>query len=93
MTTDQAIALLVALGGGAFIREIVTGLWKWATGRQESERSTIQKAWADLDSETAYRRRVTEHAHELRRRLIDLGHGDDLAPFPSRTPPDPPKTK
>lgn len=87
MTTEQIITLVVGLGTGGLLRELVVGIWHWATGRQTAERSAVQQAWRDLDSEMAYRRRVSEHAHELRTMLIAAGV-DELPPFPSRTGPD-----
>lgn len=86
MTTDQLITLIIALGGGAFLREAVVGVYRWATGGQARERSALRQALADLDAESAHRRRVTEHAHELRRMLIDQGvPTEDIPPFPART--------
>lgn len=84
MTTDQMIALIVAVGGGAFVREIVVGLWRWLTGRQTRERSTIQRALRDLDRESPYRRRVEEHASEVRRIAVNHGLADELPPWPER---------
>ena len=87
MTTDQIITLIVALGGGAFLREAGMGVYRWATGRQARERSSLRRAMADLDTESAYRRRVVEHAHEIRRIAIDHGiPSDELPPFPACTP-------
>ena len=87
MSTDQIIALIIALGGGAALREIVVGVYRWVTGGQARERDALRAAMSDLDSESAYRRRVVEHAHEIRRIAIDHGiHADDLPPFPPRTP-------
>ena len=87
MSTDQIIALIMALGGGAALREIVVGVYRWLTGGQARERAALRAAMSDLDSEAAYRRRVVEHAHEIRRIAIDHGiHIEDLPPFPPRTP-------
>lgn len=87
MTTDQLITLIVALGGGVFLREAGVGIYHWATGGQARERSALRQAMTDLDAESAYRRRVTEHAHEVRRIAIDHGiPSDALPPFPTRTP-------
>lgn len=84
MSIDQIIALVIALGGGVFFREIVLGAWKWLTGRQERERKTLQQVMRDLDSESSYRRRLAEHAAELRRILIENGLSDKLPDFPTR---------
>ena len=90
MTTDQLITLIVALGGGAFLREAGVGIYRWATGGQARERSALRQATTDLDTEAAYRRRVTEHAHEVRRIAIDHGiPSDALPPLPARTQPPP----
>lgn len=84
MTTDQIIALIAVLGGGVFFRELVTGVWKWLTGRQTHERNTLRAALRDLDLEASYRRRVEEHASEVRRIAIEHGLADELPPFPDR---------
>ena len=72
--------------------------WRWrlrarngrviATGESHTrERDALRAAMSDLDSESAYRRRVVEHAHEIRRLAIDHGiPADELPPFPPRTP-------
>lgn len=88
MTTDQLISLVVAFGGGAFIQQGIKGIYWWVTGRQSRERSALRQAMTDLDTEAAYRRRVTEHAHEVRRIAIDHGiPSDELPPFPARNQP------
>lgn len=90
MTTDQTIALIIALGGGAALREITVGLYRWITGGQARERSALRQAMTDLDHEASWRRRTAEHAHELRRMLLDRGvPSDELPDFPARTSIDP----
>lgn len=80
------IALLVALGGGAFLREVGTGLWKLLTGRQDRERTALRQALRDFDAESALRRQWTECAHELRLIAIQAGvPRDQLPEFPSRS--------
>lgn len=87
MSTDQIIALIIALGGGAALWEFAVGVYRWLTGGQARERAALRAAMTDLDSEAAYRRRVVEHAHEIRRIAIDHGiPAEDLPPFPPRTP-------
>lgn len=92
MTTDQIITLIVALGGGAFLREIAVGVYRWLTGGQSREQTALRQALAEVDAEAAHRRRVTEHAHELRRMLIDQGvPTEDIPAFPARIPLPPPE--
>lgn len=87
MTTDQLITLLIGIGAGGMVKELVTGAWRWVTGRQATERSTIQRAWADLDAETMRRRRAEEYAYRLRSLMIERGWGTELPEFPSTIEP------
>jgi hypothetical protein len=102
VTTEQTIALIAALGIGTIARELITGLARWVTGKQDRERSAYRALIADADRahaavdteraradhEASYRRRATEHAHALRRQLLDLGVApNDIPPFPSSTTP------
>lgn len=85
-TTETVIAVIVALGGGTIAREIITGLARWITGRQDRERSALRQAYADLD---AARDRADEERdradsesaradHEAARRRIITEHAHDL---------------
>ena len=98
MTTEQTIALIAALGIGTIARELITGLARWATGKQERERTAYRDLIADADRaraaveteraradrEATRRRIIAEHAHVLRTHLIEAGvPADDIPPFPS----------
>ena len=98
MTTEQTIALIAALGIGTIARELITGLARWITGKQERERSAYRALLADADRahaaveteraradrEATHRRIVAEHAYQLRHLLIDLGApAADIPPFPA----------
>lgn len=85
MSTEQVIALIAAVGGGAVFREVVGGLWKWVTGRQKAERDAIQA----LEAERRYRVQVEEQMYWLRASLIRLGRPDLVPPLPQRGEPAP----
>lgn len=99
MDPTTVVAILTALGVGGVLGEIVRGVVGWLTGRQGRERAALRQAYADLDEardettrarvdvdrEASYRRRISEHAHALRRQLIDAGL-IPVEPFPPRTP-------
>lgn len=93
MTTDQVITLVLGLGAGGLLREVVMGLWRWLTGRQDAERNQVQQAWRERDEEATRRRQISEYAHQLRVILIAHGLGDEAPPFPGNPynhPPEPP---
>ena len=88
-TPETITALILALGGGATFREIVSGLHKLLTGQQTRERDSNQLLIKDnkelqltVDAEAARRRRVEEHASELRRIIIENGLKDQLPEYP-----------
>lgn len=83
MTATEWAAVLTALGAGATGKELLMGLWKWLSGRQDAERLEMRRLRADLDRAEADRRRISEHASELRRILIEAGTpADRLPPWP-----------
>ena len=82
LTTDQVITLVLGLGAGGLLREVVMGLWRWLTGRQDAERAQVQQAWRERDEEATRRRQLSEYAHQLRVILIAHGLGDKAPPFP-----------
>ena len=88
LTFEQTIALIIALGGGVFFREIWTGAWKWFTGRQTRERDSLQLALRRYDKEAERRRKLEEYASSLRRIIIEAGLEKLLPPFPSTPDPD-----
>ncbi len=102
MTTEQTIALIAALGIGTIARELITGLARWVTGKQDRERSAHRALIADADRvhaavdtergradpEASSRRRATEPAHALRRQLLALGVPPNATPpLPSSPTP------
>ncbi len=83
MTATEWAAVLTALGVGAAAKELVTGLWAWMSGRQDAERGRMRRVIAERDHAEADRRRISEHASELRRLLIERGTpSTELPPWP-----------
>lgn len=74
MTTEQAIALIIAaFGTGGLATQVIPGLWRWITGKQARERDLIRKAYAEADAEARERRRLAEEVATLRLILIRQG--------------------
>lgn len=90
-TPEMVVAIIVAFVSGGIVPQIGKGVVWLVTGRQERERSALQKAYADLDlerskrdAEASYARRVAEHAHHVR--ALAIKHGiESLPEFPSRS--------
>lgn len=96
----QTIALLIGAGGlGGMLTALLKGLQDWRSGEHQREKERNLDAMAQRDSayierdkaleyadeQAAERRRMAEHASELRRLLIEDGRDlKDIPPFPSR---------
>ena len=83
MTATEWAAIITALGVGATSKELVGGAIAWLTGRQEVERTRARRIIIERDHAESDRRRMAEHASELRRLLIEKGvPTDELPPWP-----------
>lgn len=86
MTWQELAALASALGIGSLLSSGVPFLWRWITGAEKRRRTDADKAWEQRDTESRRRRRIEEHAHELRRMLIEAPciKPSDIPSWPSR---------
>lgn len=92
MSIEEIATLILALGGGAFFREIGQGIIRLFTGRQAKEKGDLQEAikgrreaQLERDDADAHRRILAEYASELRTLLIERGMSrDEIPPFPTR---------
>lgn len=79
LSTEFIVAVLSALGVGAIIPRVVSGIMAYFTGRQAKERA----AWIAADIAERERREWEVWGHEVR--IIAIKHGIEL--------PDTPKSK
>lgn len=86
ISTEIWIAIISSGGLALLAREIIPGVWKWATGRQSRERDLLQQAYRDLDDESRARRTAQEELHQLRSRIIQANRQDLLIPQHAPTP-------
>ena len=80
MDVQDAAALLSALGGGAFVTAIITGIFKWvsgASGRERVRNSNLLKRSREAENERdeadEKRREAEEHVSILKRQLLENG--------------------
>ena len=79
MDAGQVVQLLVALGAGAILRELVLQVLDWARGRKGEERD----AWAYGDQQARRARAAEETLHLTRKVALDAGaNPDDLPALP-----------
>lgn len=71
MSAGEIAALATALGAGAILKDLIGWLIRAVTGREGKRRDDTQKAWRYYDRAEKRRRVVEEHAHRLRRLLIE----------------------
>lgn len=95
----SAVALLVAMGGGAGLTKFVEGMFKIRSGMsaKESQRKVDivtqrdaaiareNRAWSLVDAEAGKRREAQEYASRLRRQLIEAGIEPGAAPVFEQT--------
>lgn len=87
MTSTEIWIAVISSGGFALLaREIIPGVWKWATGRQRRERDLLQQAYAELDEANRIRRAAQEELFQLRSRVIQANRQDLLLPHHPPTP-------
>lgn len=86
MTWLDLVDIGSKLGIGALLAQFLPWLWRFVTNREGKRRSDADKAWADRDDQARRRRVIEEHAHELRRILIDAPCVEraDIPSWPSR---------
>lgn len=84
----QEIAIVLgAIGGGAFIREAVSAVWRAATGREGRRRADSDAGWRARDREATKRRKLQEYATHLRMELVAAGVPmHELPPWPRSAP-------
>ena len=77
-------ALIGTIGGTLGLNAVIPKLWRKLRGQER--RDDLAKAWADRDEQARRRRVIEEHAHELRRVLIEAPCVDrrTIPPWPSR---------
>lgn len=86
-TTENVVAIISALGGGAILATLIQALIRWLGGRAGRERNAVDyerklrreaEARADtaerqLDHEASARRKQAEYSSQLRRKMIEHG--------------------
>ena len=79
MSPDRWVTILVAIigvVGGTLGRDAAAALFRSISGRGAAQRQRIEELAATRDAEATRRRRIEEHASQLRRRLHELGEHD-----------------
>lgn len=93
MTWQEVAGYFTAGSGGVLLSQLVPWLWRTITNREKQRRSDADKAWAQRDEQARRRRIMEEHAHVLRRVLIEAPcvARADIPPWPTSrgTTPDP----
>ena len=86
MSLQDIAALAGGLGLGSVLTTLIPLIWRRLTGKEARRRSDAEKAWEQRDEQARRRRIVEEHAHVLRRKLIeaDCIEPKDIPPWPYR---------
>ena len=85
MDGAQIVSLLIALGAGGILLELIKRLIDAFSGRGRKRRDEVDRAWRRGDHEAAKRRIVEEYASRQTRRLIEAPciETSTIEPFPS----------
>lgn len=85
MDGSQIVSLLIALGAGGILLELIKRLVDALSGRGRKRRDEVNRAWDHADEEARKRRISEEHASQVRRLLIEAPCVDnnDIPPYPN----------
>lgn len=85
MDGAQIVSLLIALGAGGILLELVKRLFDSFSGRGKKRRDEVDRAWGARDEEARKRRISEEHASLIRRLLIEAPCVDNttVPPYPN----------
>lgn len=85
MDGAQVVSLLIALGAGGILLELVKRIADSFSGRGKKRRDEVDRAWGARDEEARKRRISEEHASHVRRLLIEAPCVDNSAvpPYPN----------
>lgn len=85
MDGAQIVSLLIALGAGGILLELVKRAFDTFSGRGKKRRDEVDRAWSARDEEARKRRISEEHASLIRRLLIEAPCVDNttVPPYPN----------
>lgn len=95
MTAETVAALMLGLGVGGILLELMKRTWDAISGRGKVRRDEIARAWEQADEqrrnrdEEATRRRIAEeHASQLRRLALEAPciPNEDIPQYPAYPP-------
>lgn len=81
----SSVAVLIGtIGSTLGLNAVIPKLWRKMRGQER--RDDLKKAWEERDTQARRRRRIEEHAHELRRMLIEAPciKPSEIPSWPSR---------